>query len=155
MLQLAGIVSRGDFKATLFLAESQHRDSLSMKTLAIVTMLFLPGSFISALFSTSMFDWDSVDPSSSSIAVRPLPQFRLYWAITIPLTIVTFLFFFFWLWLTKQRGNEVKKIGDTIKQDYFNQLSDQERAEVDVYQPNRLRKDTEITKKSTMLFSGL
>ncbi|KAL7939864.1 hypothetical protein V8C35DRAFT_287912 [Trichoderma chlorosporum] len=53
---LTGIISRDDVKANLDLAESQHRDSLSMKTLAIVTMVFLPGSFISALFSTSMFD---------------------------------------------------------------------------------------------------
>ncbi|KAL7789977.1 hypothetical protein V8C37DRAFT_187318 [Trichoderma ceciliae] len=142
---LAGIISRGDFQATLILAESQHRDSLSMKTLAIVTMVFLPGSFISALFSTSMFDWDSVDPSSSSIAVRPLPQFRLYWAITIPLTIATFLLFFFWIWMTKLRHDAQKKKGDEIKQDYFDRISAEEKAEMDVNQLRRLRKDTEFT----------
>ncbi|UKZ75181.1 hypothetical protein TrVFT333_002857 [Trichoderma virens FT-333] len=138
---LAGLISRGDFKATLILAESQHRDSLSMKTLAIVTMLFLPGSFISALFSTSMFDWDSVDPKSNSIGVPTLPQFRLYWAITIPLTIVTFLLFFFWLWMTKMRGDALRKKGDSIKQNFFDNLSNEEKAEVDIYQPRRLNTD--------------
>jgi uncharacterized BrkB/YihY/UPF0761 family membrane protein len=105
------------------LAESQHRDSLSMKTLAIVTMFFLPGSFVSALFSTSMFDWDSVNPSSNSIGVRPTPQFGLYWAITIPLTIITFMLFFMWLWMTKVRHDVQKKRGDEMKQDYFDHIS--------------------------------
>lgn len=117
-----------------------------MKTLAIVTMLFLPGSFISALFSTSMFDWDSVDPNSNSIGVRTMPQFTLYWAITIPLTIVTFILFFFWLWMTKLRGEALKRKGDSIKQDFFDKLSREEKAEVDIYQPGRLRKDTEFTR---------
>ncbi|KAK4068717.1 uncharacterized protein Triagg1_7077 [Trichoderma aggressivum f. europaeum] len=143
---LAGLISRGDFRATLILAESQHRDSLSMKTLAIVTMLFLPGSFISALFSTSMFDWDSVDPTSNSIGVRTMPQFRLYWAITIPLTIVTFILFFLWLWMTKLRGDALRRKGDSIKQNFFDRLSEEEKAEVDIYQPGRLRKDTEFTR---------
>jgi hypothetical protein len=127
------------------LAESQHRDSLSMKTLAIVTMFFLPGSFISALFSTSMFDWGSVDPSSNSIGVRPLPQFRLYWAITIPLTIITFLLFFIWLWITKFRHDTQNRRGDAIKKDYFDHISAEEKAEMDLTQMARLREDTMFT----------
>ncbi|EHK25533.1 uncharacterized protein TRIVIDRAFT_126539, partial [Trichoderma virens Gv29-8] len=106
---LTGIISRDDIKANLDLAESQHRDSLSMKTLAIVTMVFLPGSFISALFSTSMFDWNSVDPKSNSIGVRTMPQFSLYWAITIPLTLITFLLYFFWLRVMKQQRDRKKQ----------------------------------------------
>ncbi|KAL7949544.1 hypothetical protein V8C42DRAFT_214647 [Trichoderma barbatum] len=143
---LTGIISRDDVKANLDLAESQHRDSLSMKTLAIVTMLFLPGSFISALFSTSMFDWDSVDPDSGSIGVRTMPQFGLYWAITIPLTFITFLFYFFWLRVMKQQRNRKKQS--------FDQLSAEEKGDSDVIEMNRLRKDTEYRKKSTMPFGS-
>lgn len=73
-----------------------------MKTLAVVTMFFLPGSFISALFSTSLFDWDSRDLLSKSMGVNTTPQFGLYWVITIPLTVITFLLYFLWLWFLKR-----------------------------------------------------
>ncbi|TFB07501.1 hypothetical protein CCMA1212_001059 [Trichoderma ghanense] len=144
---LAGIISRDDVKANLDLAESQHRDSLSMKTLAIVTMVFLPGSFISALFSTSMFDWDSIDPGASSIAVRTMPQFGLYWAITVPLTVVTFLLYFFWLRVMKRQRDRRKKS--------FDQLSAEEKGEGSAIELAKLRKEgTEVSKKSAMPFGN-
>ncbi|KAL6892477.1 hypothetical protein HDV57DRAFT_183028 [Trichoderma longibrachiatum] len=144
---LAGIISRDDVKANLDLAESQHRDSLSMKTLAIVTMVFLPGSFIPALFSTSMFDWDSVDPGASSMAVRTLPQFGLYWAITVPLTVVTFLLYFFWLRVMKSQRDRRKKS--------FDQLSAEEKGEGSAIDLAKLRKEgTQVSKKSTMPFGN-
>ena len=65
-----------------------------MKTLAFVTMVFLPGSFVSALFSTDLFDWDNTE--DQGIGILTTPQFRLYWAVTIPLTVITFIFYFMW-----------------------------------------------------------
>lgn len=80
-----------------------------MKTLAVVTMFFLPGSFISALFSTNCFEWAAVDLKSSSIGVKATPQMSLYWAITIPLTVLTFSLYFLWLAFQKrERDNMVK-----------------------------------------------
>lgn len=74
-----------------------------MKTLAIVTMFFLPGSFISSLFSTPCFKWDNIDLSDTDTIGVPLaPQFGLYWAITIPLTGITFLFYFAWLYYQRR-----------------------------------------------------
>ncbi|KAL6863956.1 hypothetical protein J3F83DRAFT_180142 [Trichoderma novae-zelandiae] len=145
---LAGIISRDDVKANLDLAESQHRDSLSMKTLAIVTMVFLPGSFISALFSTSMFDWDSVDAGAGSIAVRTMPQFGLYWAITVPLTVVTFVLYFFWLRVMKRQRDRRKKS--------FDQLSAEEKGEGgSMIELVKLRKEgTEVSRKSAMPFGN-
>lgn len=117
-----------------------------MKTLAIVTMVFLPGSFISALFSTSMFDWDSVDPTSNSIGVKTMPQFGLYWAITIPLTFVTFLLYFFWLRMMKQQRDRKKQS--------FDQLSAEEKGDSDAIEMIKLRKDAEFRKKSSMPFGS-
>lgn len=89
-----------------------------MKTLAIVTMFFLPGSFVSALFSTPCFDWDRVDLTlREKIGVTPTPQFALYWAITAPLTIVTFILYFWWLRRQKKEQNErLSKIEDDKKE---------------------------------------
>jgi hypothetical protein len=79
------------------IAEASYRDASSMKTLAFVTMFFLPGSFVSSLFSTDLFEWDSRDLRSDSMGVKPTPQLGLYWAITIPLTVLTFVAYFGWL----------------------------------------------------------
>lgn len=98
-------------KSTHQIAHASYRDSSSMKTLAIVTMFFLPGSFVSALFSMPMFKWDKADPNSPFIGVGLLPQFSLYWAITLPLTVVTFCLYFMWLWqLKRERDREFDSI---------------------------------------------
>ncbi|KAH6891400.1 hypothetical protein B0T10DRAFT_311687 [Thelonectria olida] len=95
---LNNLIGQHDSINNTDIALSSHRDASSMKTLAVVTMFFLPGSFIAALFSTPCFDWDSVNPNNrSSIGVTATPQFSLYWAITIPMTLITFLLYFAWL----------------------------------------------------------
>lgn len=89
---------------TTKLAQRSYEDSLSMKTLAVVTMLFLPGSFVSALFSTELFEWDKRDLGSQDLSVPPTPQFTLYWIITIPLTLLTFIVYALWLRVEKRHG---------------------------------------------------
>ncbi|KAF4456906.1 hypothetical protein FALBO_15313 [Fusarium albosuccineum] len=91
---LLSLISMNYSLSNYLISISTLRDAASMKTLAFVTMFFLPGSFVSALFSTDLFDWDGVEPGS--IGVPSTPQFRLYWAITVPLTVVTFLLYFAW-----------------------------------------------------------
>lgn len=93
-------------QSTQAIAEASYRDASSMKTLAVVTMFFLPGSFISAMFSMPMFEWDKVDRESSNIGVKLMPQFSLYWSITIPLTMITFLLYFIWLRIQKREFQE-------------------------------------------------
>lgn len=51
-----------------------------------------------------MFEWDQVDKASSSIGVGLLPQFGLYWAITVPLTVATFVLYFAWLLFLKREA---------------------------------------------------
>ncbi|KAJ4313114.1 hypothetical protein N0V84_009595 [Fusarium piperis] len=91
---LLSLMSMNYSLSNTLISISTLRDAASMKTLAFVTMFFLPGSFISALFSTEVFDWDGV--KKGAIGVPATPQFGLYWAITIPLTVVTFLLYFLW-----------------------------------------------------------
>ncbi|KAF4954801.1 hypothetical protein FSARC_12018 [Fusarium sarcochroum] len=91
---LNNLISENYSLSNYIISISTLRDAASMKTLAFVTMFFLPGSFISALFSTDLFDWDNV--KEGDIGVPSTPQFRLYWAITVPLTLVTFVLYFIW-----------------------------------------------------------
>jgi Mg2+ and Co2+ transporter CorA len=44
-------------KASKSIALESRRDSLPMKTLAVATMVFLPGTFIATFFAMPLFDW--------------------------------------------------------------------------------------------------
>lgn len=78
------------------MAVASTRDSSSMKALAVITAVFLPGEYIGTLFGVSMFNWQegtAGDPAISEDAPdgwpHPvvMPSFWIYWAFTIPLTL--------------------------------------------------------------------
>ncbi|KAI1381606.1 hypothetical protein F4677DRAFT_130821 [Hypoxylon crocopeplum] len=78
------------------MAVASTRDSSSMKALAVITALFLPGEYIGTLFGVAMFNWETGtagDPAISEDAPdgwpHPvvMPSFWIYWAFTIPLTL--------------------------------------------------------------------
>ena len=73
------------------LASTSKEDSTAMKTLAVVTVTFLPGTFVAALFAVPMFQWDAV--SNGSIVSG---RFWMYWAVTVPLTLLTVMPWFWW-----------------------------------------------------------
>ncbi|KAI0432308.1 hypothetical protein F5Y09DRAFT_302202 [Xylaria sp. FL1042] len=79
------------------MAVASTRDSSSMKALAVITAIFLPAEYIGTLFGTSMFNWQkgtAGDPGASADAPDDLPNptimptFWIYWAFTIPLTLL-------------------------------------------------------------------
>lgn len=82
-----------------------------MKMLALVAMFFLPGSFVAALFSAPLFDWKAAE-TSSSISVGTRPQFALFWAVAIPLTVATFALYAMWIVMQKKRLKRRLKGGE-------------------------------------------
>ena len=54
-----------------------------MKTIAIMTMVFLPATFFAALFSIPSLDWHQ------SKVVQD--KFWIYWVVTLPSTVAVFL----------------------------------------------------------------
>ncbi|KAI8962110.1 glycoside hydrolase family 31 protein [Daldinia sp. FL1419] len=68
------------------IAEAARRDSSSMRTVAIMTMAFLPATFFAALFALPSLDWHA----SSAAGVVENPGFWVYWAFTLPSTAVVF-----------------------------------------------------------------
>ncbi|KAK4198083.1 hypothetical protein QBC40DRAFT_331942 [Triangularia verruculosa] len=99
--------------ATRSIAASSLQDSSSMKMLALVAMFFLPGSFIAALFSTPLFRWDeaAAAESSNSMTVGTRPQFALFWAVTVPITIAVFIMYGVWMWVVKKKDKRRRKKG--------------------------------------------
>jgi hypothetical protein len=93
------------------MAVASTRDSSSMKALAVITAIFLPGEFISSLFGISMFDWqwgtasdDALGADTSDGLPHPviMPLFWVYWAFTLPLTIFIVVLWRAW-WVNQDR----------------------------------------------------
>ncbi|KAF2464693.1 uncharacterized protein BDR25DRAFT_241689 [Lindgomyces ingoldianus] len=84
------------------IAEQTQRDSSSMITIATVTMFFLPGTFISAILSTTFFDFG---PEGLSVS-------RQWWilpATTIPVMIIVFGVWLGWrYWRFKKKKSDLK-----------------------------------------------
>ncbi|KAI1804454.1 glycoside hydrolase family 31 protein [Daldinia bambusicola] len=81
------------------IAEAARRDSSSMRTVAIMTMAFLPATFFAALFALPSLDWHA----GSAAGVVQNPGFWVYWAFTLPSTAVVFGL---WLLLDRRKGDD-------------------------------------------------
>ena len=98
---LYSVSAQTDNRLSARIAVSSGRDSTAMKTLAFITALFLPGTYIATLFSMSMFQWqaspsESLSSSSASAADTLSNKFWIYWATTVPLTIAVIVGWRLW-----------------------------------------------------------
>ncbi|KAK6341346.1 hypothetical protein TWF696_008424 [Orbilia brochopaga] len=91
--------SRWVAQESIRLAEEMKMDSLSMKTIAIVTMLFLPGASFAVLLAMPFFAQDGMNTF-----FRKENLIYIWVALTIPTTIACFIFY---CW--KQRKNYLKQ----------------------------------------------
>jgi hypothetical protein len=76
-----------------------QRDTSAMKTVAMVTMVFLPGTFVASFFAMPMLNWHAT--TLNEIAT---PRFWIYWIVTVPLTIAVFA-----VWWVRQKVKERKR----------------------------------------------
>lgn len=85
------------------MAVASSRDSSSMKALAVITAVFLPGEFMSSLFGMGIFNWQGDGDSSSGGDDAVVGyDFWVYWAITIPVTILILVLWRAW-WVGQDR----------------------------------------------------
>jgi len=90
-IQLAfNMVAQHDAGISVEISRAARSDSATMKTLAFVTLTFLPPTFICALFSMSFFHYD--DGSGWGVS----KQIWIYWAIAAPTTAATALIWNYW-----------------------------------------------------------
>ncbi|KAE9362787.1 hypothetical protein N431DRAFT_551031 [Stipitochalara longipes BDJ] len=83
------------------LAHLSKRDSSTMKTISLLGSVFLPGAYLASIFSTTFFNFQNAPNISSAVS----PEFWLYWAITIPLTLIVVGLWLLWE-KKKQRAHE-------------------------------------------------
>ena len=84
------------------IALASQRDSASMKTIAVLTTSFLPATWASSFLAMPLFNW-SADSGQDVLTNR----FWVYWALTIPLTVVVMAIW--WIWIGwRERKNIVE-----------------------------------------------
>ncbi|KAF7935536.1 hypothetical protein BELL_0096g00010 [Botrytis elliptica] len=91
------------------MALASKRDSSAMKTIAILGILFLPGTFVASILSTTFFDFQN----ASSLRAAVSPSFWIYWVITVPVTLIILVFWY--LWERKRDGRFVKERNEREK----------------------------------------
>ncbi|KAH6668577.1 hypothetical protein F5X68DRAFT_249344 [Plectosphaerella plurivora] len=107
------LIAQRDTKATIILAkESQKlataslRDSSSMKTIAGMTLLFLPPTFVCTFFSMPIINWDALGHRSLGI----------YFATATPLTVMVILSWITYnVWRRKAEKKKFKLEDDASK----------------------------------------
>ncbi|MCJ1260167.1 hypothetical protein MMC22_000026 [Lobaria immixta] len=90
MLQLYSMISQRDSKVNISVAEDSKRiaaaakrDSLAMKTVSMLTLVFLPGTFVAAIFSAGIFHFERAATNLVS------DLWWVYFVVSGLLTIVT------------------------------------------------------------------
>ena len=107
-------INRTDQRRNMEIADSSYtisveskRDNLSMMTIAAITMVFLPGTFVASFFAMPVLDWE---PVKGHHVVNS--RFWIYWVVTVPLTIATILFW--WVWFSYRRPKGTSSSGQNV-----------------------------------------
>ncbi|KAF2662093.1 hypothetical protein K491DRAFT_279713 [Lophiostoma macrostomum CBS 122681] len=85
------LVVQRDSRTSRDIAQAAKEDSAAMRTLALMSILFLPATFVSSFFSMTMFDWQA-ERWSEVVSQR----LWLYWVVSIPLTLIILTIWYFW-----------------------------------------------------------
>ncbi|KAF2458967.1 hypothetical protein BDY21DRAFT_198082 [Lineolata rhizophorae] len=93
--------SRFDSQANAEMAKNAMREGAATRTIAIVSMLFLPGTFVSGILGTNIISGPENEPSSSASAPKDTrllvsSQWWILVVASVGLTALTFFCWFIW-----------------------------------------------------------
>ncbi|KAI0505640.1 hypothetical protein F5B22DRAFT_516044 [Xylaria bambusicola] len=105
----------------LKVAQHTRRDSELMKSIALLTMVFLPATFVATLFSMGIFSWKG--PRGEILSVSP--WIWLYVAVTVAITSVTLGTWYLWVMRRRRRAashNDDNDNNDKVEEDLEAQI---------------------------------
>ena len=88
------LVAQQETAATVRISKAARSDGAAMRAVAVITLLFLPSTFVSTIFSMTFFSFSPGGPGERQSWVVS-DKIWIYWLFTVPLTIVALLT---WLW---------------------------------------------------------
>jgi len=86
------------------IAEDTRRDSSSMKTIAVLTLFFLPATAMASIFGMSMFDWKAKD--GDTVVSRNI---WIYIVVAVVLTCLVLIIWILWFKLTQKKYDTLGK----------------------------------------------
>ena len=90
------------------IAHGARQDSYAMKTIAVLTMFFLPATFISSLLGTNLLALDTSVKGNPELVVSEL--WWIYLVSAVPLTLFTLLVWWLYLqWLLRARNRRLAR----------------------------------------------
>ncbi|KAK1508845.1 hypothetical protein CABS01_08075, partial [Colletotrichum abscissum] len=106
--------TRRDAKVSIIIANATKRDGSQMRSISLLGMIFLPGTFLASLFSMSFFNW--TPPDGNQIIS---PWIALYGVLVIVITLITVWGMRKWMEAEEkkareQMAKEVNSDGDSI-----------------------------------------
>jgi hypothetical protein len=90
------------------------QDTDSMKTIAVVTLVFLPATFVSAIFSTGIFNFHASEPSDHPRTISKYGWvYLLVCLLSTALTLVSWVCWYLWgrVWLEKLKFSRILSNG--------------------------------------------
>lgn len=97
-------VAQHDSGITVRIGKAAQNDSAAVKTIALLTLIFLPGTFIATVFGMGFFNFSQAD-NTQLLQWSVSKDIWVYWAITIPVTGVTVLGWLLWQQIHGTRDN--------------------------------------------------
>jgi Mg2+ and Co2+ transporter CorA len=105
-------IAATDALTMIRLSRASAADSSTMKAITILTMVFLPATFVCSLFSMGFFEFveDPTNGAGNGRAVGPrlhvAGQFWIYFAVAVPLTVVVLGVCAAWLMWSGRRNDD-------------------------------------------------
>lgn len=99
------------------IAIATQKDSMSMKTVAYLTFVFLPVNFVSAIFSTTVFDfqnWAAFETRSKVVS----PGWWVFLLSCIVVTAVTFIAWYWWHSIGASEAHQIDRVGSQRRRSF-------------------------------------
>jgi Mg2+ and Co2+ transporter CorA len=110
-IQLAfNTVAQANAETSVKIGRAAQIDSSAMKTIAFVTLAFLPPTFVSSIFSMSFFQCGEDNGWGMS------NKFWLYWVFAIPTTIATVMIWQYWHNMFPISSSRKPRVGARLKE---------------------------------------
>ncbi|KAF7510282.1 hypothetical protein GJ744_006978 [Endocarpon pusillum] len=84
-----------DSKIQVRIGEEAKKETTAMKAIAVVTMTFLPATFVSSIFSMSFFHFEPSQHGERDVFIVS-DKFWMYWVLAGPLSITVLGLWIFW-----------------------------------------------------------
>ena len=116
---LYNLTSQRDSRLQLTIAEAAKRDSSTMRAISILTLVFLPATFVSTVFSTSVFDfqkWQRQHDSKEIVEGASAVVSMGWWIYLMCCILCTLLVSMFWyLWTRKELRRSADKSEERLE----------------------------------------